>query len=72
MNALPSSAWTSLIRVNACSVAPRAGVEAASFPQVLQRPNQEGNEENNKYPHNLVTHIMYHTMYPYTFKRRSH
>lgn len=67
MNAVPSNAWTSLIRVNARSVAPRAGVAAASFSQVRKRPGQEADEEKNKYPRNLVTYIVYHTMSPYTF-----
>lgn len=48
MNTLPSNDWTILIQINARCVAEHAGVEAASSPQVLKRPNQKGTEEDNK------------------------
>lgn len=59
---LPSNDRTAL-RMNACSGAPPAGVEAASFPQIPKHPPLEGNE-NNQCLRNSVTCIMGHTMLP--------
>lgn len=63
MNALPANDWTFVVKINACSVAPRAGLETAFFPQILKHANQERNEENSECLCHLVTYNMYHTIF---------